>query len=796
MKDSTSDEDQVSEWWRRWPDANIGLATGQANDIWVLDVDHRPGKKDGFASLKKVGIDPGKALLSMTGGGGRHYIYRWDSEAPPVGCAGTGLEGVDVRGDGGYIVAPPSMHASGVPYQWDGGDLQAAEPQVLKLALQGVCRKPPAPSGGGQAAPWLTVEGQDKPEAKSYKEVDPGLVEAMQRIPPNCPYDHWYKVGMALHEASGGSPEALMAWDLWSAGAAGTTTASGNTAYIPGECAAKWRSFGPALGRTSVGPGSIIAIANTYSPPPTRESQRAPSVAEQAAPPASSPWRQPEPLAEAPAETRPLPLDAAFPPGAKWARDMASDLAQHYQVGHELPALLMLPIILATMSGKARVRVCHEATDWTEPPVLWVIAALASGGGKSPVMRKLVAPLDEWEGENRVTPAMSRHRAKEDEVEAKITKKKRDLGSRANSMHPDRMDAASHALAALYIEQQSLEATRPMAPTLVIQDATTERLVDKLAAQGGRALVVDAEGDIFDTALGRYATGNPALAPWLKSYDGDAIRQERVSGDRYVPRGLLNVAVATQPEALSWMANELAVGKGFVGRFISAVVPHYGKRTFLPKRSLESANLDIWGDTIRRYMGIPVREAGDEIDIFVSREAYKLFRAWGEDVLVNVCRPMGADDGDEDGHDAWTRKAAGRCLRIALALHLLEGKGDRPDEAISAEAMRSATVWTEWSMRNYLASSVDTRSYNRNVELGERVVRQLARRAATEVTASTLARWVGKHRGEPMNAKRMIDPIDTLCDLGWLRRLPGYGATRYSCHPEVALWAKKYGIER
>jgi Bifunctional DNA primase/polymerase, N-terminal len=101
----------VGEWWRRWPQANLGLATGRRFD--VLDLDGQQGVEALRAVLSITPAEhPGP--VARTGGGGWHLLYA------PTGLGNRVrlLSGVDWRGRGGLIVAPPSQHASGHRYIW------------------------------------------------------------------------------------------------------------------------------------------------------------------------------------------------------------------------------------------------------------------------------------------------------------------------------------------------------------------------------------------------------------------------------------------------------------------------------------------------------------------------------------------------------------------------------------------------------------------------------------------------------------------------------------------------------
>ena len=108
FKDATTDKDKITEWWQANPDANIGLATGAQTGVWVLDID---AHKDGGSTIDALEAKHGKlpdTVEVLTPHGGRHLWFAW----PPNGTVCTSVGkigvGVDIRGDGGYVVVPPS----------------------------------------------------------------------------------------------------------------------------------------------------------------------------------------------------------------------------------------------------------------------------------------------------------------------------------------------------------------------------------------------------------------------------------------------------------------------------------------------------------------------------------------------------------------------------------------------------------------------------------------------------------------------------------------------------------------
>ena len=112
---ATTDVERINRWWRAVPDLNIGISTGIVSGVFVLDIDG----EDGEGSLVKLESEHGTLppTVEAITGKGRHCYFRTDKRkiSNSVGQLGVGL---DVRGDGGYVIAPPSIHPSGRPYAW------------------------------------------------------------------------------------------------------------------------------------------------------------------------------------------------------------------------------------------------------------------------------------------------------------------------------------------------------------------------------------------------------------------------------------------------------------------------------------------------------------------------------------------------------------------------------------------------------------------------------------------------------------------------------------------------------
>ena len=117
---ATTDTRQIEVWHRRWPDANIGVATGAASGLVVLDQDPRHGSEHSLDALQsRYGRLP-ETVQAITGGGGVHSLFQHPGFRIRNDGAGLALgPGLDIRGDGGLFVAPPSLHLSGRNYEWE-----------------------------------------------------------------------------------------------------------------------------------------------------------------------------------------------------------------------------------------------------------------------------------------------------------------------------------------------------------------------------------------------------------------------------------------------------------------------------------------------------------------------------------------------------------------------------------------------------------------------------------------------------------------------------------------------------
>ena len=129
-EEATTDSEKIRSWWSKTPGANIGIPMGERSGLVTLDVDTRHGGDQSLATLIKEHGDLPSTVTATTGGGGKHYVFRYTDDLALKNVVGF-RDGLDVRTQGGMIVAAPSMHQSGNRYAWDEGlspfETQAAE---------------------------------------------------------------------------------------------------------------------------------------------------------------------------------------------------------------------------------------------------------------------------------------------------------------------------------------------------------------------------------------------------------------------------------------------------------------------------------------------------------------------------------------------------------------------------------------------------------------------------------------------------------------------------------------------
>jgi hypothetical protein len=225
----TKDEKEIREYWWQWPHAAIGLPTGAVNGLFVIDVDTPDGHDhDGRESLIWLEVQHGAlppTRMAESPTGSRHYYFKQPPDLA-IPCSASKLgPGIDVRGDGGFVIAPPSVRPKRGEYTWINHvaiadaprwllDLVLARPLVRKaITLDPKLRAMMLQDAGK----GVSLRPEDNPPVyapMSAADLELEIRVALSVIPSDR-YDLWYKIGAAIYAALGDAGYAV--FDEWSA---------------------------------------------------------------------------------------------------------------------------------------------------------------------------------------------------------------------------------------------------------------------------------------------------------------------------------------------------------------------------------------------------------------------------------------------------------------------------------------------------------------------------------------------------------------------------------------------------
>ena len=194
---SSADAGLVAQWWTQWPDAGIGIATGKASRLWVLDLDGAEaldwyrGKCREHGVTKTVGVATGR---------GRHLWWSWPAgevnirNSQGLRDGHTKVATIDVRGEGGYVIAPPTMHRSGVRYAMLMDGMYADAPVEAPAWLLELVKEQPKPAPVRVELPRVVTPLELRRVFRDAVDTDPDVRERLgqqvggQLRPASRPY--------------------------------------------------------------------------------------------------------------------------------------------------------------------------------------------------------------------------------------------------------------------------------------------------------------------------------------------------------------------------------------------------------------------------------------------------------------------------------------------------------------------------------------------------------------------------------------------------------------------------------
>ena len=755
QREGTTDEAKIRHWWSQAPTHGIGIVCGPESGLWVLDIDNADGKA-GDESLIEL-LDAYGPLPEtfevITGSGGRHLYFAWpdgyEVRNDQSGRLGADL---DIRGEGGQVLAPPTIHPNGRPYEREASspdELAEAPGWLLALLTNHPTAAPRQPAEGAGdrpgdlwalATPWDDLLGGD-----GWSKLRPG---------PGGE-DRWCRPGKDAREG----PSATVGYrgsDVLKVFSSSVThlglmpehtyTKLGYLAATrfggDHSAAAAWcrqQGYGTDV-RSLVAPGG-----DGNAPLPVL-------------PHAPEPWPDPTPWPT---------LDAlpAFPLEVlpSWVAEHAVAAAEARQVPVDLCATLAIGSLAAAATGRAVV-VVHE--DWREPMALYLVCAMRSGAGKSPAEKSMVDWLRRWERERIAKVVDGNQRS---EIALDLAKKKAATLGRNDSASVDDLLAAHEAV-------KVAEGELTPVPRLIIDDTTPEAVATLLAAHGERLAVLSTEADLFDALLRGTPAQRPNLNVYLKAWSGDELRRDRKGGNETGPEStilanpLLTVSVTVQPSVLARLLTDAEmVGRGFAARFmVSAPADLMGQRD--QRRRFRSRSTATAATYEAEAVALAERWSrwANPAHLHLADDAAERF----EDFLVEL-EPALAVGAELEDLAEWAAKLTASVARYAGLLHLCE---DDPQAPISGETMdRAITLGRYWLAH---AKGVARSGEDRTTRQARLLLDWIADACVSMVSLSELQQ---KNRKPSEGLDRVADYVPAVRLLianGWLRPVDNGDWTR------------------
>ncbi len=664
---ATTVEAEIRAWWERWPLSNIGMPTGAKSGLDVIDDDRA---RKGLPT-DALTIPEGSARARTGGGGVHHFTVHVEGVSKRTNFP---TNGVDLQGDGAFVILPPSRHVSGQLYTWEV-ELNGALPSTPSWALSG-------PRSLDAAVVALVAPPCPMDLVLS------GLAHATERgaLDP-ADYDTWIRVGMALRFDFG--DEAFDAWDEWS-----------SRAPNYGETEKKW----PTFKRKGNGDGPVVttrwilAKATECGWEPPLEVARKTTVSAATSPSLSPPCDEDSDASaghEVAVSPEPYPLHL-FP--EQWTA-LLTEVSRALCTDPAIVGTIALVVFAAAVGYSRALR--DSYSGWRELAAIWAAVVMISGGRKSPAFSVVTKPLrsiqhDEY---RKWKEEMDRY---QQELIAWKAKKKNERGE-----PPDPPQPLVH---------------------LYSTNATPEKLAEILGdQQRGTAFLPPELAGMF-AALG-YKKGAQALkdvALFLCSFNAEGAKYDRVmKGTVWIPAPLISIVGTIQPGLAARLFAEEEMESGLAARFL------FLHRHPLPKRYGRGPSDEVqkwWANLVRwAYFQLELQtgddgETQEPLELDIDEGARDLLRDFVPAWDTESSRERGAVR-------AALAKLEGYALRFALLFRLLRehaGLAGRTDP-VSREDLERGIELARWyraeAIRTYEELLSEGRA-ERRLRLLVQVVRQ------------------------------------------------------------------------
>jgi len=718
-KDANRNDIQVSGWWRTWPDANIGIKTGKHAGIVVLDIDPRHRGDESLAELIRQHGELPETVEALTGGGGRHLIFAHPGDEVPNRA--NIRPGIDVRGDGGYIVAAPSVHIRGRAYAWRPGhapdELKPAPmPTWLRELLternnggqpqQPMTERPVSHNGNGdELARLMTAAAQ-------YVLHAAAVAEGNRNTAAFNLAGHLFAFETDTARLRLSEPQVL---DLMRAWNHRNTPPLGET-ELAQVVSSAFRNGTPRPTH-DVHVGGVTAAVNKGTPAPERD------------------------------VFRPFPLDVLPEP----VRGFVANSSK--AIGCD-SSFVALPLLSALASAIGNTRRIQLKGSWTEPCIVWTAIVGDSGTLKTPAFRLVLRPLRDLQGK-----ALREYDLAQQAHDRELLHYEKELAAWKRSKTGDKPPAKPEP---------------PHAERMVVSDITIEALAPILLHNPRGVLLACDELAGWIGSFDRYVNGKGGAdaAHWLSMHNGESIVVDRKTATPrtiYVPSASVSVTGGIQPGVLDRVLGYQHRESGLLARLLLAMPPRRPKRWTEAEISPQSEAAVLAIFERLRELQFTYSENGEPRPVVVSltpvaKEAWITFYNAHAEEHADLSGDLSA---------AWS-KLEGYAARLALVVHCIRWAAEDPtlasSDAVDEVSIAAGVALSRWfgneARRVYaaLGESDEDRDRRRLVEWIER--------HGGGVTVRELAHGLRQYRGKTDAAREALDGLEKAGFGRWVHPTP------------------------
>jgi Bifunctional DNA primase/polymerase, N-terminal/Protein of unknown function (DUF3987) len=552
LKDASSDPAQVMAWWAKWPDANVGIRTG--GGTFVVDVDGEAGWE--FLKEREV-----PATLSARTGRGVHLYFYAPEGVAVRNRAKVGPE-LDVRGDGGYVLAPPSEHASGAVYEWVDPEADIAEAPGWLVELVREREVPERPSD----IPRNSFPGDVTPYARAALE---GEVERVLGAVEGSRNDTLNTAAFALGQlvAAGALPESATEALRDAALAVGLGERETDQTLRSGLEAGKRQPRdipeprNEVRGGTSKGPPRPSSVSGSPVSPDDVTAEAVGGIV-------AGPFEPEQRTANGNGHL--VPARVEYPLGV-WPGQVAEFIeatAHSVCVAPEAVGTCVLAVAAGAI-GHARWLAVKD--DWVERPGIYAGLVAASGERKSPAIRAAAAPLEAIQAEH-----IARWKREVEEWESTPGRK-----------------------------------GKPELSGPLMKDVTTEAVAGALMSHPRGVILLRDELVGLVRSFGQYKGGKgDDRQKWLEAWGGGTMLIRRRGSDPIaIEHPCLSVLGGIQPAVFDGLRAE---DDGLAERFLYDVMPTVPLRASTPAVSRQVRG--TWEAIVRELYRLSAREVACEAE--------------------------------------------------------------------------------------------------------------------------------------------------------------------------------------